>query len=242
MIIDEYYDRTSPLFESVPVCQMENGRMVKTWKYAILEHTMDVCIQDAANIRFQCTPQYLAKLVIGYMLSSGIIRAGDEIERICIYDNGKKADVILKKASPDRMLPGAEESLGAAPISWEREWIYCLADTFSLDMPLHAKTGAAHISFLMSEGKIIFQCEDIGRYNALDKAVGFGIRCGIDLKKSILFTSGRMPAEMVMKAVYAGIPMLAGRSVPTKEAVDTARRYGLTLIGKVKGSSMVCYT
>lgn len=94
----------------------------------------------------------------------------------------------------------------------------------------------------MADGVILFRCEDIGRHNALDKAIGYGIRNGLDLKNAVLFTSGWIPTDMVMKTVLAGIPVLAGRSVPTKEAVELARKYRLTLIGKMKEWGMVCYT
>lgn len=117
-----------------------------------------------------------------------------------------------------------------------------MADAFLQDMPLHRQTGATHSSFLMADGEILFRCEDIGRHNALDKAIGYGSRNGLDLKNAVLFTSGRIPTDMVMKTVRAGIPVLAGRSVPTKEAVELARRYRLILIGKIKERGMVCYT
>jgi FdhD protein len=76
----------------------------------------------------------------------------------------------------------------------------------------------------------------------VDKAVGYGLRSGIPLSECILYTSGRVPVDMVEKPIAAGIPILAAKSVPTAEAVDLARKYGLVLIGKARHDSMKVFT
>ena len=81
-------------------------------------------------------------------------------------------------------------------------------------------------------------CEDIGRHNAVDKAVGYALREGVLLSECIIYTSGRAPVDMVQKAIVAGIPVMASKASPTKEAVELARRYGLVLIGNARPDSM----
>jgi FdhD protein len=127
------------------------------------------------------------------------------------------------------------------PVFWEPAWIFDLADRFSDGMPLHSRTCATHSCFLSCEGKLLFECEDIGRHNALDKAIGYALREGIDLGKCIVYSSGRIPTDMVMKAIQAGIPVLASKAAVSAEAVELAREYGVTLVGAARRDRMKVY-
>ena len=83
--------------------------------------------------------------------------------------------------------------------------------------------------------------EDIGRHNALDKAAGAALARGMDLRRGVLFLSGRLSLEMVAKAARAGIRDVAGVSAPTSLAVDLARRLGMFLAGFARGESFTIY-
>lgn len=94
----------------------------------------------------------------------------------------------------------------------------------------------------MTEGEIVFQCEDIGRHNALDKTIGYALRRGIDLTNCAVYSSGRMPVDMVRKVIRAGIPLLVSKEQPTWEAVELAKSCQLVLIGRCKSGRFVLYT
>ena len=66
----------------------------------------------------------------------------------------------------------------------------------------------------------------------MDKAVGYALLNGIPLSECMVFTSGRVPVDMVEKVIAAGIPVLVSKSVPTAESVELAKKYNLTLICK----------
>jgi len=85
-------------------------------------------------------------------------------------------------------------------------------------------------------------CEDIGRHNALDKAVGVAVRADRDLRGSFLFLSGRVSYEMIAKAARAGISCLAGVSAPTSLAVGLAKRLGMFLAGFAREDSLKVYS
>lgn len=127
------------------------------------------------------------------------------------------------------------------PATWKASWIFSLADRFAKGMPLHKETWCTHSCFLAMEDQLLFQCEDIGRHNALDKAIGYALLHGINLTRCIVYSSGRIPTDMAEKAIRAGISILSSKASPTQEAVELAGRYHLTLVCNARRDSMRVY-
>ena len=110
--------------------------------------------------------------------------------------------------------------------------IFKLAKIFSEGMPVHSETQGTHSCILADGNSVLFTCEDIGRHNTVDKAVGYALMKDIDLSECILYISGRVPTDMIQKVIYSGIPVLVSKAVPTAEAVKMARENGVTLVVK----------
>jgi FdhD protein len=93
-----------------------------------------------------------------------------------------------------------------------------------------------------AEGRVIIVCEDIGRHNAVDKAVGYCLLRGITLCDKILVSTGRASYDMVAKGVRLGIPIIASISSPTSLAVELAEALNCTLLGYLRGKALNVYT
>jgi FdhD protein len=107
----------------------------------------------------------------------------------------------------------------------------------------HREVGGTHAAALFTcDGQVVVIAEDIGRHNAVDKAIGHCLLRGIGLADKILVTSGRASYEMASKALRVGIPVVASVSAPTALAVHLAENGGLTLIGYLRGRRMNVYT
>lgn len=108
---------------------------------------------------------------------------------------------------------------------------------------LHSEVGGVHAAALFdAAGALLAVAEDVGRHNAVDKVIGHCLLRGIDLEDRLLLCSGRLSYEMVSKAVRMRIPVLISLSAPTALAVHLAERFGLTMVGYLRGGRMTVYT
>jgi len=123
------------------------------------------------------------------------------------------------------------------------EALRAMASAMRSGQHLHEGVGGVHAAALCDvDGRAIIVCEDVGRHNAVDKAVGHCLLRGIPLEGTMLLCSGRLSYEMVTKVIRVGIPVLASVSTPTALAVRLAEHFGLTVVGYLRGNRMTVYT
>lgn len=105
------------------------------------------------------------------------------------------------------------------------------------------KSGGTHASAVFNDaGELMFVHEDIGRHNAVDKAIG-ELLISEKLKEANCITvSGRISFEIVKKVHKAGIPFLAAVSAPSSLAIDAANEFGITLMAFCRGEGFTVYT
>src|SRR4051795_13288074 len=113
-----------------------------------------------------------------------------------------------------------------------------------LRQPTFTRTGGLHATGLFApDGELICVREDVGRHNAMDKVIGWGLREGlVPLHPHVLCVSGRLSFELVQKAAVAGAPVLVGVGAPTSLAVSLADDRGLTLCGFARHGRVNVYT
>ena len=201
-------------------------------------------------------PEYLA---LGFLKNQGMLRAGDAITGVD-YDEEAEAVVVrtaslttyeekVKKKTRTSgcavgtvfgdMMEGLEGlTLPAAEV--RTSWIYALARQVNTTPSLYLAAGAIHGTVLCRADRPLVYMEDVGRHNAVDKIAGWMLQNDPEGADKILYTTGRLTSEMVIKTALMGIPVLASRSGFTAWGVEIARRVGLTLIGRMRGERFVC--
>jgi FdhD protein len=202
-------------------------------------------------------PEYLAA---GFLHNQNILKKLDEIESID-YDEELSAVVVRTKEETlfeqknIKRIKTSGCALGTifgdmfnklTPIpktnktQFKLSHIRQLVKEINMTPSLYLEAGAIHGSVLCSSSKPLVYMEDVGRHNAVDKVSGWMLIEKIDPEDKILYTTGRLTSEMVLKAVSMKIPVLVSRSGFTRLAVDLAKQFNLTMIGRFKGKRFSC--
>lgn len=118
--------------------------------------------------------------------------------------------------------------------------LYALAGRINRTPSIYLSAGAIHGTVLCAGGRPLVYMEDVGRHNAVDKVAGWMFSEGVSPEGKLLYTTGRLTSEMVIKTALMGIPALVSRSGFTAWGVEIARQVGLTLVGRMRGQRFVC--
>ena len=122
--------------------------------------------------------------------------------------------------------------------------ITSLPDKFRQSQELFEATGGLHAAALFDlNGNLLASREDVGRHNALDKLIGWGLlNDQLPFHNKVLMVSGRASYELLQKSFVAGVPVFCAVSAPSTLAVEVAERFGITLIGFLRGNRFNIYT
>ena len=126
-----------------------------------------------------------------------------------------------------------------ADVEIRTSWLYALLKKINTAPSLYLEAGAIHGCVLCQGDRPLLYMEDVGRHNAVDKIAGYMFLKGWPGGDKILYTTGRLTSEMVIKTVQMEIPILVSRSGFTAWGVDLAKQVGLTLIGRAKGRRFI---
>lgn len=210
------------LYYSAPNLSFEENAWVEKEINLVSEFETALYLNAAPYCHAVCTPEHLDELAVGRMIADGMISADGSVS-VAVSSDLRRVDV---SASPCAALP-------ALPLDtdflWTADDLRSVASIL-LKTPLYQATRSIHCAALMRHGELLCLREDIGRHNALDKVIGWAVLHGIALNACIGFSSGRLPLDMVQKALHAGIPVLASKSLPTADSAALAHEKGLTIL------------
>jgi len=176
------------------------------------------------------------EFAVGNMYVQGVIRNADDIKSVTIKNH--TAEVTLAAKTKKRVVPPAVTT----DLQVSAEDIFSCVKAI-LKSKVFSETEAVHSAGLFLNGKeTICIAEDLGRHNALDKVIGYGLLHDIDFSKTLAASTGRQPSEMIIKCRNAGIPIIATKGVPTTLAIEMAEKAGITIAGLVRGSTMIVYS
>lgn len=241
------------LKKQVPIRRyFSDGHFEEVPDEILIEYDFSIYIDGKLIVELLSIPRKLKELVIGYLYTERMITCVEDIESIDINDEECYAKVALKRR-PDEDATGTCVTTDSGDYRMVPYQFYCrdqvepvkripyepqtVIDNFQRLMKgseLFQDTGNVHSVLLCRGSEILYFAEDIGRYNAFDKAVGSALLDGVDLSQCSLYTSGRIPSTIAMKALRAGIPMIVSRSAPSDRTLAVAQKYNMRIIGFTK--------
>jgi FdhD protein len=148
------------------------------------------------------------------------------------------------KASIDAVRTASHHANPHDPLVIDASLLASFPDRLRAGQDVFDKTGGLHAAALFDgrTGEMLVLREDVGRHNAVDKVIGWADGEGLlPLTGMVLQVSGRASFELTQKASMAGIPVLAAVSAPSSLAIDLAQESGMTVVGFMRGRSMVVY-
>jgi FdhD protein len=222
------------------------------------------------------TPGHDVDLAAGFLVSEGIISAGEHLaaarycagataEGVNTYNvldlslaPGVAAPVpglernflttsscgLCGKESIDAVRTRSAWDVRADAVRVDAELLTTFPDSLRAAQAVFEKTGGIHAAALFdaASGDMLVMREDVGRHNAVDKVIGWAVKENLlPLRGTVLMVSSRASFELTQKALMAGIPMLAAVSAPSSLSAEFAAEVGMTLVGFLRGDSMVIY-
>lgn len=247
--------------QTYPILEWREGGLVVAEEVPIIrEYRIQVEVDGVECMSIMCTPGEDPAMVAGRLFTEGFIDGIAELEAMEFEPLSEcltRARVRLARRLDSLVSMPVEEvpSVGAGSQvvfrfdgrqklesylsrgeykPWRVDDVFRLDALFAKDSPLHKLTSGAHSCYLMRAGELVSCVEDIGRHNTVDKAIGWALLNGVDMSELMVFISGRVPTDMMTKAVRAKFGAFVSRKSPTREAIDMARAYRVTLIGDVE--------
>jgi FdhD protein len=217
-------------------CIRVNGESTHVTERIIRETALTILIDNQHVATAMIVAAMAKEYVTGYLYIQGYIHRVSDILSIKIENN--IAGVKLKPGIEKRALP---QTVHSDLKIRNEDVINCVSAI--LTSPIFEETGAVHSAGLFLDGKeAVAIAEDLGRHNALDKAIGAGLLKDVDFSKTLATSTGRQPTEMILKCISAGIPIIATKGVPTSLGVELAEKAGITIVGLVRKNSMIVYS
>ncbi len=209
-----------------------------------------------------CTPSHLKEFAIGFLFTSGMIKKAEDITGFSCDTMKWKLDIQTERdvdfdllgkrlytsgCGKGVMYSGVIELASRHPIkssfSVTNEFLNQCMKWLITCSPLYKATSGVH-TVTISRGRVLpdFYIDDIGRHNAVDKAIGHFLIEKLDFKESVLLCTGRISSEILHKVKRCGIPIILSRGVPTHQTVLMAADMGICVVGFARGGNCTVYT
>jgi len=251
------------LYQMKPVSKYKNNRLEVVSDPIVIETQLNIVVNDVELATLVTSPAAYQELAIGYLLSEGILnKYADLLEISC--DNEAKV-VKVYTAEPLSLTDNAcyrqvntcagkgKQGLdlwrGAmisqpidSTVQHRPEQFFAMLERLENQCTTFHLTGGTHSAALGCQGELLMMYEDIGRHNAVDKVLGYAFLNQIPLDDKCLVLSGRVAAEILLKAAHSNMPLVLSRSASTLRAVNLAEQLGITVVGFARGERFNVYS
>jgi FdhD protein len=229
----------------------------------VRELPLTIFLNGSELVTTLCSPVAVDYLVVGILVSEGLIDSKDEIKKLSVDIEAGLVRVearVDKKMAVRRLfkplvasgggkgassygLPGSEgvDKIDSA-ITVSAGEVSVLVEDFLHRSAAYQATRGVHSAALCDNREILVFHDDIGRHNAIDKVFGDCLMNGISLVDRIIITSGRISSEILLKVAGRKIPILASKAAPTDLGVKLAKKLGVTIVRFMRDRGINVYS
>lgn len=245
------------LATEVEITRIENKKRLFITDLTAREVELTILINNSKTVLLKCSPGNYKYLAIGFLFANGIITKKEDIisiktdKNIVNIELNKKLIPVENLINPNLSISALkskiDKKLNKANKRQERivksDIIFTLLARMQEKAYFFNKTGGVHNCGLADrEGCLLLYCEDVSRYNTIDRIFGEALLKNISMKDKILLTSCRITSGIMEKIINGGITTIASRSAVTDSAAKLANRKNITLIGFARDNRMNIYS
>lgn len=210
-----------------------------------------------------CSPSQTEDLVYGFLLNEGFIRVLKDVYTIrhdpvdhLVWVEGEPC-ILQKELMSKRFVSAccgksrasfcfANDVLMVKPLISDHkislQEAYGYVKFLQSNSALFDSTGGVHSGGVGHQGNILLTSYDIGRHNVFDKLSGSAFHTGLNLENHVIFFSGRVSSEILLKVAKMKVPILIARGAPTDMALSQAIALNITVIGFAREQRLNIYT
>jgi len=210
---------------------------VKSYKSTFnvaVEETILLYANNKQIATLTSTPEQLEQLAVGHLICGGSVNSIHDIKDIMI-DNSNRIY--------SRITPAEQHNDIKVRSDTHFNYEIIMGSLHHLESKVYHQTRGTHAACVISSsGRCIANAVDIGRHNAVDKVIGQALMDGFDPDEHFLLSSGRQPADMVLKAARVGIPVIVTKAAPLSSGIVSACDTGICLIGFAQKNSISVFS
>jgi FdhD protein len=234
-----------------------------------IEEPLEIRIDSEPLVVTMRTPGHDHELAAGFLYSEGIICSHNQIQVVRLNPRNRSSNSLDVFLSPDahvdrnrftrrgimssscgvcgrESIRAIRRQFPAAKFDgiFRSDVLLRLPAALRQAQPTFERTGGLHAAGIFTrDGELIVAREDIGRHNAVDKVIGYGLLNGLlPFRRHVLIVSGRASFEIMQKSLSAQIPAVCAVSAPSSLAVEFARASRQTLIGFLREARLNIYS
>ncbi|MCG0239691.1 MAG: formate dehydrogenase accessory sulfurtransferase FdhD [Firmicutes bacterium] len=229
---------------------------------APVERPTALVLNGSPLVTLQTTPVALEDWAYGFLFSEGIIAGAEDVQSVAVAEGRVEVRARLSPAWNPEMarrryltsgcgkgvtFSSVRDALGLRPVATDlrvsREALGEFLGVFQAGCRIYREIGGVHGAAVVdvATGELLVR-EDIGRHNAVDKAIGAALRAGWNPARLVVLTTGRISYEICSKLARFGVAVGASRTAATDQAIRLARRLGMALVGYLRARHLVVYT
>jgi FdhD protein len=254
---------TSTSCEAVREIEILDELGVRRSIYIPAERALTVIVDDRELVTLMTLGASPELLVLGFLRNQRLIKDAAALESISV--DWRAGTAIVKTRLGKRDLPAALPRIVAGSSGQGSIYAAMMSQLDTIRLPeageprisgstlravldimrqhdtIHRHARSVHSCALFQHDRLLVSVEDVSRHNGLDTVSGWMALHGIDGGDKILFTTGRLTGEMVIKAAQSGVPIVVSRNGVSTMGYDLAKKFGMALFGRAVNRRFHCY-